>query len=235
MTESLVDVVRAHHAELRRKLLEKVEAWLGTGSPEALRDLTNFLSGELLGHARAEEAHLYPVVEPLVKAWGRATATMSIDHEFIEDYIRRIQAGPAPEVLRELVLGLRAILLLHLEKEERVYLPLIADHLPAAEQARVLNDLRAGSDADAGEEPAAEVILDVRTIPPRERHPLIFATFDRLRPGQAFILVNDHDPKPLCYQFDAERPGAFEWTYLEQGPEVWRVRIGRTRARGPGG
>jgi uncharacterized protein (DUF2249 family) len=69
--------------------------------------------------------------------------------------------------------------------------------------------------------------LDVRDIVPRDRHPLIFDTFDRLAPGQSFVLINDHDPKPLCYQFQAEQPGQVRWEYLEQGPEVWRVRIGR--------
>jgi uncharacterized protein (DUF2249 family) len=70
--------------------------------------------------------------------------------------------------------------------------------------------------------------LDVRSEPPPRRHTLIFDTYERLRPGQAFVLVNDHDPKPLSYQFAAEQPGRFSWDYLEQGPEVWRVRIGRT-------
>jgi uncharacterized protein (DUF2249 family) len=69
--------------------------------------------------------------------------------------------------------------------------------------------------------------LDVREIPPRERHPRIFATFESLSPGGAFELVNDHDPKPLYYQFAAELPDRFTWDYREQGPEVWRVRIGR--------
>ena len=72
--------------------------------------------------------------------------------------------------------------------------------------------------------------LDVRTIAPRERHPKIFNLFDDLKPGEAFELVNDHDPKPLFYQFSAERSGKFGWDYLEQGPEVWRVRIGKTQA-----
>lgn len=67
--------------------------------------------------------------------------------------------------------------------------------------------------------------VDVRTIIPRERHPLIFRTFDELAKGDAFELVNDHDPKPLYYQFQAEHAGAFAWSYLEQGPEVWRVRV----------
>lgn len=42
------------------------------------------------------------------------------------------------------------------------------------------------------------------------------------------MLVNDHDPKPLYYQFAAEHTGAFSWEYLEEGPRTWRVRIGRT-------
>lgn len=70
--------------------------------------------------------------------------------------------------------------------------------------------------------------IDVRNMIPRERHPLIFKTFDGLDEGQTFELINDHDPKPLYYQFQAERPGVLEWEYLEEGPETWRVRIGKT-------
>ncbi len=70
--------------------------------------------------------------------------------------------------------------------------------------------------------------LDVRAEPPMRRHALIFETYEALEPGAAFELVNDHDPKPLYYQFAAERAGEFSWDYVEQGPEVWRVRIGRT-------
>jgi uncharacterized protein (DUF2249 family) len=69
-------------------------------------------------------------------------------------------------------------------------------------------------------------LLDVREEPPI--HARIFETFDAPEPGRTFELVNDHDPKPLYYQFAAEHAGAFSWDYLEQGPEVWRVRIGRT-------
>jgi uncharacterized protein (DUF2249 family) len=67
--------------------------------------------------------------------------------------------------------------------------------------------------------------LDVREITPRERHPLIFSTVDGLQPGTSMKLVNDHDPKPLYYQLMAERPGQIDWTYLEEGPETWQVRI----------
>ena len=69
--------------------------------------------------------------------------------------------------------------------------------------------------------------LDIRNTPPAKRHPLIFEWFNELPHGEGFILVNDHDPKPLYYQFQAELPGLFEWDYLEKGPDTWRVRIVR--------
>ena len=69
--------------------------------------------------------------------------------------------------------------------------------------------------------------IDVRTVPPRERHPLLFETFDALAAGESFERVDDHDPKPLYYRFQAERPGVLAREYLEEGPEVWRVKSGR--------
>ncbi|MBX7119372.1 MAG: DUF2249 domain-containing protein [Gemmatimonadaceae bacterium] len=72
--------------------------------------------------------------------------------------------------------------------------------------------------------------LDVRVIPPREKHPTIFGTFAALKPGESFVLVNDHDPKPLRFQLEFEYAGQFGWTYLEEGPAVWRVEISRVAA-----
>lgn len=66
-------------------------------------------------------------------------------------------------------------------------------------------------------------------IPPRERHPRIFSTFEQLDPGDSFILENDHNPKPLYYEFQAEREGEFSWEYLQEGPDLWQVRIGRVQ------
>ena len=72
-----------------------------------------------------------------------------------------------------------------------------------------------------------EPVLDIRPIPPMNRHPLIFDQFEALNTDESFILINDHDPKPLYYQFQAERTDQFTWDYLEQGPQAWQVRIGR--------
>lgn len=75
--------------------------------------------------------------------------------------------------------------------------------------------------------------LDVRQLQPRDRHPRIFSRFDALNPGEAFVLVNDHEPKPLYYQFQAERPGEVGWELIESGPERWAVRIAKLGVAAP--
>jgi uncharacterized protein (DUF2249 family) len=79
-------------------------------------------------------------------------------------------------------------------------------------------------------EAAAPQQVDLRSLVPMKRHQLIFQLVDELAPGGSFVFVNDHDPKPLYYQLEAEHPRQYSWTYLEQGPEVWRVEIGRLAA-----
>lgn len=77
---------------------------------------------------------------------------------------------------------------------------------------------------------ASDQLLDVRAEAPSRRHDLIFETYTSLAPGTGFVLVNDHDPKPLYYQLTAEHAADFTWQYIEEGPEVWLVRIGRPAA-----
>ncbi len=75
----------------------------------------------------------------------------------------------------------------------------------------------------------AENSIDVRTIVPPERHPKIFGAYNNLNAGESFVLINDHDPKPLFYQFQNQHGDKFGWDYLESGP-VWRVRISKKAA-----
>ncbi len=70
---------------------------------------------------------------------------------------------------------------------------------------------------------------DVRPHGPAERHEIFFDAFARLKPGQGFVFINDHDPKPLYYQIEAESKEPFSWEYLESGPEEWKVRVAKTR------
>lgn len=71
--------------------------------------------------------------------------------------------------------------------------------------------------------------LDVTVLEPRLKHPTIFEKYDSLNPGEAFILHNDHDPKPLYYQLMAERGNTFSWDYLESGPKIWEIKISKNK------
>jgi len=69
--------------------------------------------------------------------------------------------------------------------------------------------------------------LNVPEIEGKMRHPIIFKTFDKLSSGEYLELINNHDPRPLHYQFIYERANLFTWEYVEEGPETWRVAIGK--------
>lgn len=73
----------------------------------------------------------------------------------------------------------------------------------------------------------AERVIDVTTIDPAHRHTILFQLIAHLPSGHALQLVVDHDPRRLRLHVE-DRYGAFyAWTYLAQGPDVWRVRLQR--------
>lgn len=72
--------------------------------------------------------------------------------------------------------------------------------------------------------------FDVRQIPCRIKHAQIFQRWSDLKVDDHFVLVNDHDPKPLYYQFAAQFPRAFFWEYLAAGPEEFQVKITKLAA-----
>lgn len=74
---------------------------------------------------------------------------------------------------------------------------------------------------------AASSILDVTLLSPTQKHPAIFARFDQLTEGESLLIYNDHDPKPLYYQLLGIRGNTFEWEYLEQGPDWWKIKISK--------
>ena len=75
-------------------------------------------------------------------------------------------------------------------------------------------------------------VMDVRPISCSIKHGLIIKTWLALPVGDHFILLNDHDPVPLYYQFAAQWPGAFTWEHLVKSPEEFRVKITKLRATG---
>lgn len=74
--------------------------------------------------------------------------------------------------------------------------------------------------------PAAQD-LDVRGLPCEQRRERVVAATGALVPGEALVVVNDHDPAGLRDLLARTYPGDLSWEYLERGPEAWRVMIGR--------
>ncbi|MCC7233458.1 MAG: DUF2249 domain-containing protein [Bacteroidia bacterium] len=86
------------------------------------------------------------------------------------------------------------------------------------------------SDSGSGDEGYAVTgEFDLRPFPPAKRHDMFYRAFADCKPGEAFDIINDHDPKPLYYQMEAESKEPFRWEYLQQGPETWKVRVIKTR------
>ncbi|HKD11193.1 MAG TPA: DUF2249 domain-containing protein [Thermoanaerobaculia bacterium] len=75
-----------------------------------------------------------------------------------------------------------------------------------------------------------EVSIDVESLPVAERAPSILAAFDGLAPGEKMDFVSGVPPRRLLTQFQSERKGLFEWSPVEQGPEIWRIDVYRRQA-----
>ena len=133
MTSTELAPFEAEHARLRRGLegIRHTAAELDSLDPNRrqrrLADVLAFLDGTLARHAQAEEAELYPFVARQLRH-PAAIEPMVFDHELVRELPARspIPDGRPPR-LRELLYSLYAILDSHFRKEERFYLPIVAD------------------------------------------------------------------------------------------------------------
>jgi iron-sulfur cluster repair protein YtfE (RIC family) len=103
----------------------------------------DFLRGTLLPHAEWEEQVLYTAVGDLLGD-AQATATMSRDHVAIARMIEALAETDVDDIaqLQELLYGLHALITVHFEKEEEIYLPLLDARPDVA--ARVMEQIGAG-------------------------------------------------------------------------------------------
>ncbi len=85
----------------------------------------------------------------------------------------------------------------------------------------------ANSGCACGHADENEIVLDVRQIPHAIRHATIFGAIGAIAPGFSLDLIADHNPLPLLAQLDQRNPGEFAVSYLEEGPEVWKLRLAR--------
>lgn len=214
--------------DLRAKTALFTELHLGHDAREAAGTaVTQFCATEVRRHLAAADQALYAPASggsetrALIKAL-RTTAGA------IGERIDALTAAEDVERAAALAQGVEALLAAHFRVEREVLLPTLAA-LPGADLPGAVEDWQTLLD---GGRLARPEVIDATELPHGKRHPRIFARYHRLAPGEAFILVNKHDPKPLRREFEATHPGEFTWDYLESGPERWQVRIGRVADHG---
>ena len=67
--------------------------------------------------------------------------------------------------------------------------------------------------------------IDVRAVPPPQRHPMVFDAYAQLAVGETLTVINDHEPRGLREEFERELAGAFSWEPTASVDQEYRVRI----------
>lgn len=109
-------------------------------------NLILFLRLELLPHAEAEEAVLYPALEKVLLTHGYATATMVMDHRTVArllDELAGLAGAADPAAYTRRAYQLEALVRTHFAKEEEFVLPILRERLSAGELNAVFARLRA--------------------------------------------------------------------------------------------
>lgn len=185
---------------------------------------------------------MYPAAQELPE--GRLlVAGMLAEHQVITELVHDIGSAPDAVTAAASAKALAVVFDSHLGKENDLVLPLLLSTpgVSVAELLSGMHELLGGHDTHDTPESAesggcgghtcgcGEVDgpgypeLDARAVPHAIRHATIFGALDSVPAGGGMVLVAPHDPLPLLAQVADRYPGAFRTSYLERGPEAWRL------------
>ncbi len=244
-----------HHATMAAVLggyADQLAAAVRDGRDDAeeiRRDLATWCRTDLVPHALAEEAALYPAAAARPEAALLITAMLG-EHQAILGLVDRLEHAGDPVAAVTAAAALRAMFDSHLGKENELVLPLLLT-APGVSVAALLDGMHdalgghevehAESTAETAEQaghgghacgcgeqdPDGFPELDARVVPHAIRHATVFGALDAVRPGGGLVLVAPHDPLPLLAQIEGREPETFTMEYLQRGPEAWRIAIVR--------
>ena len=184
-----------------------------------VQDLVDFLAGQVLPYASAEEDTIYAAARSCHQLRDPVIGMVN-EHEHLASMSSRLASATRLVAATEQAEALAAA---------------FASHL--AEKTSLLPDLLAQTDID----PAEFVVrmdnlarrswltaaLDVRGLKSGLRQRVVFERFEGLRPGSSFALVGDTPLAPVRYRLEAKHGDVVTWEVVEAGPPVWRARVGR--------
>jgi uncharacterized protein (DUF2249 family) len=221
---------------------------------QARSELVAWCEHELVPHALAEEKAMYPAAQ--AKPEGRLLVEgMLGEHHVITGLVQLLASTGEPVRAAAAAKALQVAFENHLAKENELVLPLLvsAPDVSVAELLGGMHELLGGGEGHGHEHGAADheeaqeghgghscncgevdgagyPELDARAVPHAIRHATIFGALDAVPLGGGMILVAPHDPLPLLAQIEQRAPGAFEVSYVERGPEAWRLAFVRRSA-----
>jgi uncharacterized protein (DUF2249 family)/iron-sulfur cluster repair protein YtfE (RIC family) len=241
------DAIREHHAQMSGALTVAVAAVLTGaehGSPaesaQAVADLATWCELELLPHAKAEEQTLYATAGSTEQA-RLLVAAMTAEHQVLTGLVHELASPQSALTARVAAAGaLQAMFRSHVAKENDLLVPLL-ESAPEISLAALLEQMHhrlspaeevvsapAGHACDCGhdDEPGYPV-LDAQAIPHAIRHATIVGALAAVQPGGGLTLLAPHDPLPLLDQVEQAEPGRFAVSYLQRGPQTWRLQFVR--------
>ncbi len=247
-----VEQMVQHHAQLTGALAGRVSALVaavdrGAGVDEARTELARWCDTELVPHALAEEKALYPAGLGLESARLLVEAMLA-EHLVIVGLVDQLHTESSPVAAAALGKALGVLLETHVAKENERLLPVLAaaPDVSVAELLGAMRELIGGAGhaerrgvpdhgGQAGgrghacacgeEEQAGLPELDVCNVPHAIRHATVFGALDAVGSAAGLVLIAPHDPLPLLAQIEQRAPGTFEVSYLERGPEAWRLQL----------
>lgn len=242
-----VEAVKQHHAQMAGALSalagRVAAAATEAAALEARDELVRWAESDLVPHAKAEEAAMYPLAHQDSRARLLVDA-MLVEHELILGLVKTLREAPGQVQAAAEARALAVTFESHLAKENDQILPLLAESpgVSLSDALAGMHELLGGHDShephesaqpsgcggacSCGEVDGPELPeLDARTVPHAIRHATIFGALDSVRSGGGLVLVAPHDPLPLLRQLEGREPGAFAVDYLERGPEAWRLRF----------
>lgn len=249
--------VVAHHAELSGTITALVAVLTRTTDGDeahaAREKLVSWARTELLPHAAAEEKAMYAAAAELPELRLLVQAMLA-EHRTLTGLVDALAAAEQPATAVAAAGGLEAVFGTHLQKENELLLPALvaAPGVSLAGMLAGMHEVLGGHAAGEGESDASAAgaaataggcgghscacgevdgsgfpELDARTVPHAIRHATIFGALDTVAPGGGLVLVAPHDPLPLLAQLQDRHPDRFEVSYLERGPEAWRLQLVR--------
>ncbi|MET8804495.1 DUF2249 domain-containing protein [Streptomyces sp. NPDC004546] len=250
-----LEAAEGHHARMAGELAGRVAMLLTAAgrdrdAAERIRaGLVAFCDREILPHAAAEEAVLYPAARRLPDS-RLLVESLIAEHSCLTALVDALRTPSDATGAAADARALQVFFEEHVAKENGLVLPLLAA-APGLRLAGLLTDMHdrldhgdpsggrrfpdtqesrpesgcGGGCGCGGDDEGAEPELDVRSVPHALRHAAVFGALDAVPAGNAMVLVAPHDPLPLLRQIEQRSPGRFAVEYLQRGPEAWRLRL----------